>query len=106
MYNIVQASRHSSVGIANMLLAGRFRVLNPEMEGGLSLLQIVSFFQAPQSLKINEHRVNFLPIKHRECGATKLRMSRALCLFSLSAFKAWIRTRSAFEFCGRKKWST
>jgi hypothetical protein len=62
MYNIVQASRDSSVGIANMLLAGRSCVLNPEKEGDLSLPQIANFFQAPRSLQINEHRVHFLPI--------------------------------------------
>jgi hypothetical protein len=96
MYNIVQASRDSSVGIANMLLAGRSGVLNPEMEGDLSLPQIFNFFQAPPSLKINEHRVRFLPIKHRECEATKLRMCGAFCLFFPYAFKAWIRKTSGF----------
>ena len=80
MYNIVQEIRVSSSGIANMLLAGGSGVLNPEMEWGLSLPQTASFFWAPPSLKIKEHRVHFLPKKHRGCEATKLKMSGALCL--------------------------
>jgi len=79
-----------------MLLAGRSCVLNPEMERDLPLPQIVTFFQAPTSLKINKHLANFLPIKHRECEATKLRMSGGLCLFSPYAFKAWIRKKPDF----------
>jgi len=106
MYNIVQASRDASVGIANMLLAERSFSLNPEMEKDLSLLQIVNFFQTTPSLKINEHRVHSLPIKHQECEATKLRMSGAMCLFCPYAFKTWIRKTSAFKYCSRTKWST
>ena len=43
MYIIVQASRDSSVGIANTLLAGRSGVLNPEMDGDLSFPQFVKY---------------------------------------------------------------